>query len=106
MTDCRCRMEDAVLVARPDRVWTCHYEHTPVPGLVALGKPCRCDDCYESDAPLEGYGVLIPVPDDLALWECSRCGRFSMFGDLIDPALEWLDRVAPLSSMPRVPSTP
>lgn len=67
MTDCRCRMEDAVLVARPSRVWTCHYEHTLAPGLVALGKPCACDDCYGSDAPLEGYGVLIPVPDDLAL---------------------------------------
>jgi hypothetical protein len=106
MSEHRCNSYEAVLVARPGRVWLCYYEHTPAPGLVPLGKPCGCDDCYGSDAPLEAYGVKIPVPDDLALWECPHCGRFSMLFAHLDVAFQWLDRVAPLSSMPRVPPTP
>ncbi len=99
MSDCRCRFDDAVLVARPGRVWVEHHNHTPAPGLVALGEPCACDDCCECDAPSEAYGAKFPVPDDLALWECSKCGRFSMWFAHLSVAYRWLDRDHPRSHM-------
>ena len=96
MSDCRCRIEDAVLVARPGRVWVEHHEHNPRPGDVPLGKPCRCDDCNESDEPpREAYGAKFLVPDDIALWECSVCGEFSMWFAHLRVAYQWLDRDHP-----------
>ena len=92
---CPCR-EHLVLTARPGRVFTWHGEHNPRPGEVPLGKPCRCDDCNESDEPpREAYGHLYTVPDDLALWECSVCGAFSRNSKHFITILEWLDRDHP-----------